>query len=233
MVEVDGIDVGAGHPAVVIHDERAKVGAVDVFAGLDVAPRAGGVLVVDPLPAFELLTALGIKNDEGAAWLVTFGDEGDLINQPGQPVLILHHVEFDLLVAPLAARLGFAGGILWREGGDRACHILIDLAQHAPAGLLQLAVQALVSYHHLTHYRDAVPDLLVADPLLAVGQLDHPHLTKLAIFQLQGTTRGTEACHGPDAVCRYVDLYLLRRQCGASPAGQRNGQINFIHLFFP
>ncbi|MNI45394.1 hypothetical protein D3C73_998170 [compost metagenome] len=232
VVEVDGVHVGAAHATAVVHLEGTKIGAIEVLAGLDVAPRACGVLVVDPLPALELAAGLGVDHHEGAARLLAGGEPGDQIDQSGLAGLILHHEQFDLFVAPLGAAAGLEGGVAGREGDGRARQVGIYLAQHGAGHLVDLAPQGLIGHQHLTPDRDALPGLLITNSLLAIGQRHRPHLAKLAIPCSEGTDPGG-AAHRAGQVGDLVHFHLFCRHGGASPAGQHDGQIDFVHLVFP
>ncbi|MNJ55179.1 hypothetical protein D3C77_506540 [compost metagenome] len=231
VIHVERVHVRARHAAVVVHLERTKIGAVEVLAGLEVAARAGGVLVVDPLPALELSPALGIDHHEGAARHVARREPGDQVDQPGLAGLILHHEQLDPLVAALGSGAGLEGGIARGEGGSRAGHIGIDLAQHLAGDLAYLTPEGLLGHQHLPPDRDAVPGLLVAHSLLAIGQLDGPHLTKLALSRQRADPRSTARCSQQTG--NLIHFHLFCRHGGASPAGQYHGQIDFVHLVFP
>ena len=232
VIEVDGVHVAAAHAAAVIHLEGTKIGAIEVLAGLEVAARASGVLVIDPLPALELAAALGIYHHEGTARLLARSEPGDQVDQAGLTGLILHHEQLDLLVAALGSGAGFEGSIGRGEGGGRARQVGIYLAQHGAGHLVDLAPQGLIGHQHLTPDRDALPGLLITHSLLAVGQLDDPYLAKLAIPCGEGAYPGG-AAHSAGQVGDLVHFHLFCRHGGASPAGQYHGQIDFVHLVFP
>ncbi|MOA00796.1 hypothetical protein D3C78_1201710 [compost metagenome] len=188
--------------------------------------------MVDPLPALELAAALGIDHHEGTAGLFARREPGDQIDQSGLAGLILHHEQFDLFVAPLGAAAGLEGGVAGREGDGRARQVGIYLAQHGAGHLVDLAPQGLIGHQHLAPHRNALPGLLIAYPLLAIGQRHRPHLAKLAIPCGEGADPGG-AAHRTGQVGDLVHFHLFCRHGGASPAGQHDGQIDFVHLVFP
>ncbi|MNF66355.1 hypothetical protein D3C84_481450 [compost metagenome] len=187
--------------------------------------------MVDPLPALELGAALGIDHHEGTARLFARRQPGDQIDQAGLTGLVLHHEQLDPLVAALGAGTRLEGGIGGGEGGGGAAQVGIDLAQDLAGDLAYLAAEGLLGHQPLAPDRDAVPGLLIAHPLLAVGQLDYPDLTKLAIPRQCAHPGGTTRC--PLKARSLTHFHLLCRQGGASPAGQYHGQIDFVHLVFP
>ncbi|MOA00793.1 hypothetical protein D3C78_1201680 [compost metagenome] len=149
--------------------------------------------MVNPLPALELVAALGIYHHEGTARLLACSEPGDQVDQSGLAGLILHHEQLDPLVAALGSGAGLEGGIGGGEGGGRARQVGIYLAQHGAGHLVDLAPQGLIGHQHLTPDRDALPGLLITHPLLAIGQRHRPHLAKLAIPCGEGAYPGGAA----------------------------------------
>ena len=191
--------------------------------------------MVDPLPAFELAAGLGVDHHEGAARFLAGGEPGDQIDQSGLAGLILHHEQLDLFVAPLGTAASLACGVAGGEGNGRARQVGIDLAQHGAGHLVDLAPQRLIGHQNLAPHRNPLPGLLIAYPLLAIGQRHRPHLAKLAIPGAKGA-KGANlggATHRTGQVGDLVHFHLFCRHGGASPAGQHDGQIDFVHLVFP